>query len=686
MMVGQVEAPLRPGATLSLGAAVKPHAEVVVVGGGIIGCALLYELTRQGLTDVVLLEKTELTAGTTWHSAGHLVVLENNPAIARINALSFNIYSGFEQDTGESVGLHACGSLQIASTRARHEWLERLLPKMQALGHVCSMVGPDEMAALFPLLDPDGLVGASWAPKEGYVDPSMATQAFARLARAKGAQIHRQTRVTGLSRNAGKWRVETTKGTMTAEHVVLATGMWVPELPRTLGISLPVLPAERQYIVTDDMPEVMELSRELPILRDYDAPLYFRQERNGLIMGVHEPHTPYCFVDGIPEDFGQELLPPDLDRGEACIAAGMRLLPAFANAGVKRVICGPTSRTVDFNGLMGPLWNHRNLHVLAGFSAGVGQSAGVARLMAEWIVRGEPSLDVAPLDVSRFGPFATYSYMRQCLGEAHTYGSIEAGKDRAAGRPARTSPLYHRQHAAGAVFIARAGWECAAWFRSGGVATREQAEAAECKAALGGPVLADRSARTLIEVAGEAASALLVRLIGDQVPSGLGEIAEARLALRGADLPLALTICRTGPDTFSVSTQPEAELRLLARLQALAGEPETVAITNCGGRTGLLFLAGAGAAGLLEAIATRGFDPAVLPLWRRHAVDLGFAPTWVRRLAGTGDAFEIETPGEYLIGLDQALREAADPGGLTDIGGLATEVLLSGCGAMSAAA
>ncbi|WP_332682459.1 FAD-dependent oxidoreductase [Bosea sp. (in: a-proteobacteria)] len=667
-------------------AAVKPHAEVVVVGGGIIGCALLYELTRQGLSDVVLLEKTELTAGTTWHSAGHLVVLENNPAIARINALSFNIYAGFEEETGESVGLHACGSLQIASTRARHEWLEKLLPKMQALGHFCRMVGPDEMVALFPLLEPDGLIGASWAPGEGYIDPSMATQAFARLAREKGAQIHRQTRVTGLSRNAGKWRVETTKGAMTAEHVVLATGMWVPELPRTLGISLPVLPAERQYIVTDDMPEVKELERELPILRDYDAPLYFRQERNGLIMGVHEPHTPYCFVDGIPEDFGQELLPPDLDRGEACIAAGMRLLPAFAQAGVKRVICGPTSRTVDFNGLMGPLWNHRNLHVLAGFSAGVGQSAGVARLMAEWIVRGEPSLDVAPIDVARFGPFATYSYMRQCLGEAHTYGSIEVGKDRAAGRPARTTPLYHRQHGGGAVFVARAGWECAAWFRSEGVATREQAVAVECKAAIGGPVLADRSARTLIEVAGAAAAALLARLVGDRIPSEAGEVAEARLALRGSDRSIPLAICRTGPHAFSVSAEPEAELRLLSRLQALAHEPEAVAITNCGGRTGLLLLAGAGATALLEAIATRGFDAAGISPGRRQAVDLGFAPTWIRRLSENAEAFEIETPSEYLIGLDHALREAAGPGGLTDIGTLAADALLERCSAMSAAA
>lgn len=655
----------------------KSHAEIVVVGGGIVGCSLLYQLTRLGVSDVVLLEKTELTAGTTWHSAGHLVVLEENPAVARINALSFGIYSRFEEETGESVGLHACGSLQIAASRGRLERLERLLPKMQALGHDCRMVGPEEMAALFPLLDPNGLLGASWAPKEGYIDPSMATQAFARLARAAGAQIHRQTRVTGLEREFGRWRVETSNGPITAGHVVLATGMWVPELPRQLGITLPVVPAERQYIVTEDMPEVAALSRELPILRDYDAPLYFRQERRGLIMGVHEPHTPYCFVDGIPDSFGQELLPPDLDRGAACIEAGMRLVPAFARAGIKRVICGPTSRTVDFNGLMGPLWNHRNLHVLAGFSAGVGQSAGVGRLMAEWIVRGEPSLDVAPLDVARFGPYATISYMRQCLGEAHTYGSLDAGKERAAGRPARTSPLYHRHRASGAVFVAVNGWERPSWFRSTAVTNVAAAIAAERAAALRSCGLADVTARTTIDVGGPAAADLLTRVVGACLPAEPGACVERTLTLRGSEPAVAVEILRRGSEAFTVSADAACELRLLARLQMLAPEGGALTVENRTGRMGVLLLVGPRSGAIVEAAAGRGFKADACPVGLQASADIGFAPARVMRRAGfAADAFEIEVPAEYMVGLDEALHRAAGAEGLCDIGGQAVTSLV----------
>lgn len=663
----------------------KSHADIVVVGGGIVGCSLLFQLTRLGLSNVVLVEKTELTAGTTWHSAGHLVMLEEDPEVARINALSFNIYTNMERETGESVGLHQVGSLQLAPSRARWDRLERLLPKMQALGHACSMIGPDEVVRHFPLIDPAGLLGASWAPGEGYIDPSMATQAFARMARAAGAEIYRQTKVTALVRGFGKWTVETTAGPIAAEHVVLATGMWAPELPATLGIRLPIVPAERQYVVTDDVLELATLDKELPILRDHDVPLYFRQERKSLIMGVHEPHTPYCFVDGIPEDFGQELLPPDLERGAACLQAGMARVPAFARVGIKKVICGPTSRTVDFNGLMGPLWNHRNLHVLAGFSAGVGQSAAVGRLMAEWIVRGEPSLDVAPLDVARFGPYATTTYVRQCLGEAHTYGSIEPGRDRAAGRPARTSPLYHRQRAEGAAFVARNGWECPAWFRTDTTQTAEAATAAEIDAVTRGCGLADLSARSLIEIAGTGAADFLADVLGSAPPGRDDGVGLSALRLRGGTRSTGLTIYRLRGDLFHIAAAPEVQLRLLARLQQVAGESGPISIADLTGRTGCLLLLGPGATDLLERIASRGAKLAALPDDTIVALDLGLAPARLRRMGRFApEAWEIQAPSEYLVGLDENLRRAAGSTGLSDIGLRAVDTLAQSTRAVAA--
>ena len=393
-------------------------------------------------------------------------------------------------------------------------------------------------------------------------------------------------------------------------------------------------------------------------------------------MGVHEPHTPYCFVDGIPEDFGQELLPPDLERGAACLQAGMARVPAFARVGIKKVICGPTSRTVDFNGLMGPLWNHRNLHVLAGFSAGVGQSAAVGRLMAEWIVRGEPSLDVAPLDVARFGPYATTAYVRQCLGEAHTYGSIEPGRDRAAGRPARTSPLYHRQRVDGAVFAARNGWECPAWFRTDAAQTAEAAVAAESNSVTGGCGLADLSARSLIEVSGPEAAGFLVRLLGSSVPVIDGGVGLSALQLRGGARSTGLTLYRLRSDLFHVAAEPEAQLRLLARLQLEAGESGPIAIADLTGRTGCLLLLGPDATELLERIASRGAKLAAWPDGTTVAMDIGLAPARLRRMARLApESWEIQVPTEYLVGLDENLRRASGSAGLRNIGLRAVEVL-----------
>ncbi|MCC6197247.1 MAG: FAD-binding oxidoreductase, partial [Burkholderiales bacterium] len=280
----------------------KSQAEIVVVGGGILGCGVAFELSRLGLSDVVLLEKNELTAGTTWHSAGHLLLLDDDPAIARINALSLQIYTEFQAQTGEDIGLHQEGSIRIASNPNRLERLQRLTEKMSALGHPSEMIGLEEIKRRFPLINTEGLLGANWSAREGRVDPSMVTHAYVRLARRQGVQVHRQTPVTGLAQVGGHWRVETPNGDIHANHVIVAAGFWTPDILRDLGINIPIVPAERQYLITQELPELQGLAAELPILRDFDVPLYFRQEGHRLLMGVHEPRTPFCFERGIPSD------------------------------------------------------------------------------------------------------------------------------------------------------------------------------------------------------------------------------------------------------------------------------------------------------------------------------------------------------------------------------------------------
>jgi dimethylglycine dehydrogenase len=654
----------------------KTRTEVVVIGGGILGCGVAYELSRLGLSDVVLLEKNELTAGTTWHSAGHLLLLDDDPAIARINALSLQIYTEFQSTTGEDIGLHQEGSIRLATTRSRLERLQRLTEKMAALGHPSEMIGPDEIKRRFPLINLEGVYGANWSPREGRVDPSMVTHAFARLARRNGVEIHRQTPVIGVVKEGAHWRVKTPNGELRANHVIVAAGFWTPDILRGLGIGIPILPAERQYLVTEEIPELGNLSAELPILRDFDVPLYFRQEGKRLLMGVHEPHTPFCFEKGIPPDFGQELLPPDLDRGSACIEAGILRVPKLGEVGIRKVVCGPTSRTVDFNGLLGPVPGHRNLHLLAGFSAGIGHGAAVTRLLAEWLVEGAPSLDVSPLHASRFGAFATPFYIRQMLGEAHTYGSLEVGKERQAGRRARTSPLYHRHRAAGAVFTARRGWECASCFPV--VPTMKPAEAIERELSIINERcgLADRTACTKIEVTGPGAEALLRHTFKARALPSAGATTRIDRPLLAHEATVSVTLANLGNGTYFLVFDPEhGPLALSLLMQNIEARREAT-VRDVSGMHGTLAIAGPEALTTMASLVSPRIEVERFSSDQAIDMEVGYAPARVLRYrAIRTDVWEVHAPLEYLVGLDELMRKE---GAVADVGFKAFDQLLAG--------
>ena len=635
----------------------KTRTEVVVIGGGILGCGVAYELSRLGLSDVVLLEKNELTAGTTWHSAGHLLLLDDDLAIARINALSLQIYTEFERNTGEDIGLHQEGSIRLATTRSRLERLQRLTEKMSALGYHSEMIGLDEIQRRFPLINLEGVYGANWSPREGRVDPSMVTHAFARLARRNGVEIQRQTPVTGLVKDGGHWRVETPGGAIDANHVIVAAGFWTPDILRGLGIGIPILPAERQYLVTEELPELGSLAAELPILRDFDVPLYFRQEGRRLLMGVHEPHTPFCFEKGIPPDFGQELLPPDLERGSACIEAGIFRVPKLGEVGIRKVVCGPTSRTVDFNGLLGPVPGHRNLHLLAGFSAGIGHGAAVTRLLAEWLVEGAPSLDVSPLHASRFGDFATPFYIRQMLGEAHTYGSLEVGKERQAGRRARTSPLYYRHRADGALFAARRGWECASCFPAEpGVKPPEaiERELGFLQTRCG---LVDRTACAKIEVVGAYAASFLEGFFACAKAPAVGTTLRIHRPLLPHEAATWVTLGRLSTEAFFLVLEPEHGLLALSLLMQQVANGADVSVRDVSPTWATLAIAGPDASKAVSSLVSPRVDLERLGSDKAVDMEIGYAPARVLRYrVQRTDVWEVHVPFDYLVGLDELIR------------------------------
>ena len=426
----------------------RNEARVVVIGGGVAGCSLLYHLTRLGWSDVVLVEKDELTSGSTWHAAG--LCTQFNPSYNMMNLLRYSVelYESLEAETGQAVDYHRCGSLRLAASKDRLDEFRHRKGIADALGIPFEILSPDRAQELFPLANFDDVLAAAHLPTDGFIDPTGLTHALAKGAQAKGAEVVRHAEVTAIEREADGWLVRTSKGDVRAEIVVNAAGQWARELGRMVGIELPIVPIEHHYLITEPLQEVGALATELPVLRDADASFYVRGEGGALLVGPFERDTKPWATDGIPKDFHSSLLPPDLDRLESVLEAVAKRIPAFANAGIKTVVNGPDGYTPDGHCLMGPVPGLRDFHVLAGFSIfGIIFGGGAGRYAAEWIVEGQTSDNMWELDVRRFDDYAAsteYVTARACEVYGREYAIHYPEEELPAGRPLKTGPLYDR--------------------------------------------------------------------------------------------------------------------------------------------------------------------------------------------------------------------------------------------------
>ena len=394
----------------------------IVVGGGIVGASVLYWLARLGWTDTLLLERRELTSGSTWHAAGNTTFFGHYPQITKLFVNSVKTYLAAEAESGQSVGFHPAGSLRLATTREELDYYRRLVPVYEELGVPYQVVTPDEITSLHPLLETEGLFGAAHTPTDGHVDPTGATQALARAARARGAEIRRWCPVTALAPVDDGWSVTTTDGQFTADHVVLATSFWTRELAQSLGLDLPLYALEHHEVVTEDVPELARLGFEVPTVRDPWAPSNTRQEGNGFLCGVYESDPKLWAVDGIPPDFTEELLAPDFDRLEPHLLRVMQRLPAFGSAGIKAINNGPICYTPDGLPLLGPVASHSGLWLAAGFAIGIGTGGGSGEFLAHWMVDGEPAIDLAAVHPSRFDNEMTRETCLAAIRETYAKG------------------------------------------------------------------------------------------------------------------------------------------------------------------------------------------------------------------------------------------------------------------------
>ncbi|MEM7445958.1 MAG: FAD-dependent oxidoreductase [Pseudomonadota bacterium] len=657
----------------------KSTAQVVVIGGGVVGCSVLYHLAKLGWRDVVLVERSELTSGSTWHAAGGFHTLNGDPNVAKLQAYTIELYREIEELSGQSCGLHLTGGLVLAGTPERMDFLRVAHAKGRYLGMQTELVGPDEAAERMPLLDKKYIVGALYDPLEGHLDPSGVTYAYAKSARHYGAEVYRQTRVVELNQHAsGAWDVITEQGTIRAEHVVNAGGLWAREVGRMGGLELPVLAMEHMYILTDDMPAVIQhndaTGEEVIGVLDFEGEIYLRQEGKGMLMGTYERAGVPWSEKTTPWDFGHELLDPDLDRIAPSLEVGFEHFPAFQTAGIRQIINGPFTFAPDGNPLVGPIRGLRNYWVACGVMAGFSQGGGVGLALANWMIDGDPGFDVWGMDVARFGDWATPAYTNAKVRENYSrrFRITFPNEELPAGRPLLTTPIYGRLKAHNAVFGSAYGLEHALWFAPEGSDPVEEVtfKRSNAFASVADEVRAVRTGVGLIEISnfakyrvtGPGGEAWLDRLLANTLPAK-GRIALAPMLNHRGTLIGDFTVARSGDETFHIFGSGVAEQYHMCWFQSqlpadgVAIEPLGLSLTG-------LSVAGPMARDLLARLTSEDVSAGAFPFMTIRSMDIGPVSAMVGRLSYTGDlGYEIWVlPDELPQLLDLIMNTGKDFG------------------------
>ena len=659
----------------------KRQVRALVIGGGVVGCSVLYHLARLGWRDVALLERRELTAGSSWHAAGAFHALNSDPAMSRLQAYTVALYPELEKLSGQDVGLHYPGGLNVAATKERWDLLRADVARHRTMGLETRLVGPAEIRELCPIMDTTGVLGAIYDPMEGHLDPSGATHAFARAARHLGAEIQRHTRVTSLTPTGrGTWEVGTEHGSIEAEHVVNAAGLWAREVGRMVGVELPLVPMEHHYLITEDLAELRSAPRELPVVVDLDGEMYMRQERHGVLLGVYEtPATPWA-VNGTPWEYGDnELLPPDLERLTGALEKGFTRFPTLHAAGIRRIVNGPFTFTPDGNPLVGPVPGVPNYWAACGVMAGFCQGGGVGLALATWMVHGEPEGDVFALDVARFGAYATRAYTLAKAREFYTrrFRIAYPNEYWPAGRPAKTSALHTRLLARNAVHGVSYGLEYPLYFAPRGAKAEEEptlrrssafaAVGTECRTARQSGAVMDACSYSRYEFSGPAAAQFLDRLLAARLPQAGRARLTPMLAPSGR-LMGDLTTLRLGPERFLVVGSGYLQAWHLRWFHAHL-PASGVTVRNLSDEWGGLALFGPRSRELLAHLTRDDVSAAALPFMGVRLLDVAFAPAVVARISFTGElGFEIHAPQVCLGAIYDRLMAQAGELGMVDAG------------------
>ena len=650
----------------------KTQARAVVIGGGAIGVSVAYHLAKYGWKDVVLIEKHELTSGSTWMAAGNCSFFHGNYYCTQVNMKSIEIYQQLEAETGQSVGWHTTGSIRTADNPGRMEELGYVYSMNRCLGLDVSWITPQQMQQMHPLINTEGIVGGLYWPDDGDVDPNGITMAMSIGAKKHGAEINTHTQVTGIDRTAaGEWRVRTDKGDITCEVVVNAAGLWAPEVARMVGLEIPSIAGEHTHILFEAIDAVEHRDTYLPLVRDPDRSIYIRQEMDSLILGLYESKVKQWHPRGVPWDYAQTELQPDIDHIADFIENGIYRFPIMGETGFKHVTDGPITYTPNGDPLVGPAYPLKNFFHACGYSFGITQAGGIGHYLAGWIMNGEPEIDLWPVDSRRYGSYANWAYNHEKIEDTYPrlYAIICPNDWRDAARPNRTAPIYEYQKQAGAVFGDYYGWECPNYFTDNSAGNRENPGwkrnntfdivGAECRHVMEKVGLLDLSRFAKTRITGPGAEAWLNQMTCQRVPSAVGRIALAPMLDPDGNFKSDMTVTKTDENAYFCVTASVGKRHDQHWMMQNLPDDGSVCMADVTYRMGCLVLAGPRSRDVLAKAAYDDVSNAAFAFGTSREIYVGRIKCRVNRMNYVGElGYEIFHPIESQIALYQTLVAA----------------------------
>ncbi len=654
----------------------KSHYRVVVIGGGVVGASVLYHLAKFGWSDVVMLERRRLASGSSWHAAGGIHALNADPNMAALQAYTIDLLSEIEAESGQNIGLHMTGGLTLAGTPERWEWLQANYRIFQSIGiDDCELISPEEAQKRCPIMSTEGVLGAMWADREGYIDTTGTVQAYATAAKKRGAAYYEETKVDRLTQTADGWIVHTDKGDIACENVVNAGGLWAKQVGRMAGIELPVSPLKHHYLITDSIPEVAAADFEMPMTVDLEGFTYMRQDQHGVLVGIYEIEHEHWAMDGAPWEYGEELFQEQLDRIENELTLGFARYPAIQDVGIKTWVNGAFTFSPDGNPLVGPVPGKRGYWSACAVMAGFLQGGGVGKTLAEWMIHGEPEADAWSMDVARYGPFAENKrYIRETTGQFYSRRFVMTypNEQLPAGRPLKMAPAHDAMTEAGCKWGVSWDLEVPLYFAPKGfeeTPTLKRSNAfpivaEECKAIREGVGLLDITGFSRYEISGPNAEAWLDGLLATKLP-GPGRARLAVMLAPNGRLKGDLTLLNWGDGTWWL--MGSYYLRAWHMRWFNDHLTEGVTVRDLGEEICGFGLAGPKSRAVIEKLAEQ--DISALPFMGCGHFDIGMVRAHVARMSVTGEmGFEINCRYGDHIALRRMLLEAGAEEGLRECG------------------